>query len=133
MALYLCIAMQAQNKLIVNSDQGNKSISKQHLRVFLSIAACTGSRRAVYPVAFHQHVGVDVGNNKRENVFFLYMIPVTVALLLLKAIVYRPAGRADDTLVYTNVPKNALSNLHNHTWGKENRPFTYENGKQIWW
>lgn len=24
-------------------------------------------------------------------------------------------------------------NLHNHTRGKENRPFTYENGKQIWW
>jgi hypothetical protein len=42
-------------------------------------------------------------------------------------------GRVDGTLVYTNVPKNALLNLHNHTRGKENRPFTYENGKQIWW
>jgi hypothetical protein len=42
-------------------------------------------------------------------------------------------GRVDGTLVYTNVPKNALLNLHNHTRGKENRPFTYENGKQVWW
>jgi hypothetical protein len=40
-------------------------------------------------------------------------------------------GRPDSTLVYTNVPKNALLNLHNHTRGKENRPFTYENGKQV--
>jgi hypothetical protein len=42
-------------------------------------------------------------------------------------------GRVDRTLVYANIPKNALLNLHNHTRGKENRPFTYENGKQIWW
>jgi hypothetical protein len=42
-------------------------------------------------------------------------------------------GRPDGTLLYTNVPKNALLNLHNHTRGKENRPFTYENGKQVWW
>jgi hypothetical protein len=42
-------------------------------------------------------------------------------------------GRSDHTLVYTNVPKGALLNIHNHTRGKENRPFTYENGKQIWW
>ena len=38
-----------------------------------------------------------------------------------------------DTLVYVEVPKNALLWLHNHTQGKEERIFTYENGKQIWW
>jgi hypothetical protein len=42
-------------------------------------------------------------------------------------------GRNDYTLVYTNVPKDALLNIRNHTRGKENRPFTYENGKQVWW
>jgi hypothetical protein len=42
-------------------------------------------------------------------------------------------GRSDYTLVYTNVPKGTLLNIHNHTRGKENRPFTYENGKQVWW
>jgi hypothetical protein len=42
-------------------------------------------------------------------------------------------GRYDYTLVYTNVPGDVLLNLHNHTRGKENRPFTYENGKQVFW
>ena len=41
--------------------------------------------------------------------------------------------RATQELVYDNVPKNALLLLHNHTKGKEERIFTYENGKQIWW
>jgi hypothetical protein len=41
----------------------------------------------------------------------------------------------DDThvLIYENCPSNALFLLHNHTRGKEERIFTYENGKQIWW
>lgn len=38
-----------------------------------------------------------------------------------------------DTLVYENVPSGALLWLHNLTRGKEERPFTYENRKQIWW
>jgi hypothetical protein len=42
-------------------------------------------------------------------------------------------GRDDYRLVYTNVPGNALLYIHNHTRGKEERPFTYENGKQVWW
>lgn len=37
------------------------------------------------------------------------------------------------SLVYSNVPKNTLLRIHNHTRGKEHRPFTYENNKQIWW
>jgi hypothetical protein len=36
-------------------------------------------------------------------------------------------------LVYSNVPKNTLLRIHNHTRGKEHRPFTYENNKQTWW
>lgn len=39
----------------------------------------------------------------------------------------------DYKLVYHNIPKNALFMIHNHTRGKEHRPFTYENGKQVWW
>ena len=38
-----------------------------------------------------------------------------------------------DTLAYVEVPKNSLLWLHNHTQGKEERIFTYENGRQIWW
>ena len=36
-------------------------------------------------------------------------------------------------LEYNNVPENALLLLRNHTKGKEERIFTYENNKQIWW
>lgn len=37
------------------------------------------------------------------------------------------------SLTYHQVPKNALLWLRDLTKGKEERPFTYENGKQIWW
>ncbi|WP_416349556.1 hypothetical protein [Proteiniphilum sp.] len=36
-------------------------------------------------------------------------------------------------LKYDDVPTGALFLLHNHTRGKEERPFTYENGQQVWW
>lgn len=31
------------------------------------------------------------------------------------------------------LPKGALLWLKNHTQGKEERIFTYEDGKQVWW
>ena len=41
---------------------------------------------------------------------------------------------ADTTLMYfDNVPSRTLYWLRNHTRGVEERPFTYENGQQIWW
>lgn len=36
-------------------------------------------------------------------------------------------------LIYENVPSNAIYFIHNHSGGKEERIFTYENGKQVWW
>ena len=41
-------------------------------------------------------------------------------------------GDATHKLIY-DVPKNAIFWLRNHTKGREERIFTYENGKQIWW
>ncbi len=38
-----------------------------------------------------------------------------------------------NSLSFNNVPTNALYLLRNHTKGKEERIFTYENGKQVWW
>ena len=38
-----------------------------------------------------------------------------------------------DTLVYRDVPAGALLWLYNHSGGREERIFTYENGKQVWW
>lgn len=37
------------------------------------------------------------------------------------------------SLVYKNVPINALLCLQDYTRGKEVRPFTYVDGKQVWW
>ena len=39
----------------------------------------------------------------------------------------------ENKLTYHDIRKNALFRIHNHTRGKEHRPFTYENGKQVWW
>ena len=39
----------------------------------------------------------------------------------------------DFNIKFDNVPKNALLWLRNLTKGHEERPFTYENGKQVWW
>ena len=38
-----------------------------------------------------------------------------------------------DSLIIKNVPAGGLYILHDLTKGKEERLFTYENGKQIWW
>lgn len=40
---------------------------------------------------------------------------------------------AADSLVYGNVPSGSLLYLQNHTRGHDERIFTYENGKQMWW
>lgn len=42
-------------------------------------------------------------------------------------------GTDSQILIYKNAPTNALFWLRNHTRGKEERIFTYEGGKQIWW
>ncbi len=36
-------------------------------------------------------------------------------------------------LVYNDVPKGALYLLRDLTKGQDERPFTYENGRQVWW
>lgn len=40
---------------------------------------------------------------------------------------------ATDSLVYEKVPVNALYHLKNHTKGWEERIFTVQDGKQVWW
>lgn len=42
-------------------------------------------------------------------------------------------GTKNQVLTYEKAPSNALFWLRNHTRGKEERIFTYENGKQTWW
>lgn len=45
----------------------------------------------------------------------------------------RRIGDRTHVLHYDNVPGNALLLLRNHTKGKEERIFTYENDEQVWW
>lgn len=40
---------------------------------------------------------------------------------------------SSNELIFRNVPKGALLWLSNHTEGKEERIFTYENDQQMWW
>ncbi|MCD7938040.1 MAG: discoidin domain-containing protein [Tannerellaceae bacterium] len=42
-------------------------------------------------------------------------------------------GTEAGVLVYDNVPSNALLLLRNHSRGREERIFTYENEQQVWW
>jgi hypothetical protein len=45
----------------------------------------------------------------------------------------RKTGDESLILIYDDCPSGALFLLHNHTRGQEERIFTYENEKQIWW
>lgn len=45
----------------------------------------------------------------------------------------KKTGVKEAFLVYEEVPSNALFLLRNHTKGKEERIFTYEDGRQVWW
>ena len=50
--------------------------------------------------------------------------------------VYKRQGQQraiESKLTYTNVPDNALLLLKDLTKGEEERIFTYENDKQVWW
>lgn len=38
-----------------------------------------------------------------------------------------------ESLTFGGVPEGALLLLKDHTKGKEERPFTYEDGRQVWW
>lgn len=42
-------------------------------------------------------------------------------------------GNREQALLFKNIPNNAILWLRDHTRGKEERIFTYENNKQVWW
>ncbi|WP_139822929.1 discoidin domain-containing protein [Massilibacteroides vaginae] len=45
----------------------------------------------------------------------------------------KQTGNREQCLTFRNCPSNALYLLHDHTRGREQRIFSYEDGKQIWW
>ncbi|MDR2775510.1 MAG: transglutaminase-like domain-containing protein [Tannerella sp.] len=68
-------------------------------------------------------------NNIREgDVYELFYFTDTGKVSLGKR-----TGVRNGVLIYENAPSGALFILHNETRGREERPFMYENGKQMWW
>ncbi|WP_418542640.1 transglutaminase domain-containing protein [Parabacteroides goldsteinii] len=45
----------------------------------------------------------------------------------------KQTAEQDELLIYKQIPQGTLFWLRNHTRGKEERIFTYEKGKQVWW
>lgn len=90
-------------------------------------------------------IGLDLGEKNKKHLSYIEFCPWNDMNMIEKGDDYElfyynygwhSLGRriADaDSLLYHNVPENALFWLRNHTKGKEERIFTYENGRQIWW
>lgn len=45
----------------------------------------------------------------------------------------KQTAEQDELLIYKQIPQGTLYWLRNYTRGKEERIFTYEKGKQVWW
>lgn len=90
-------------------------------------------------------VGIDIGEENRMKVSRIYYCPWNDGNMVepgnMYELLYYDMGwhslgkkmAEKDFITYDNVPDNALLWLKNHTKGEEERIFTYENGKQIWW
>jgi len=89
-------------------------------------------------------VGVDFGSPIKLDHLFYYArgdgnaieIDDMYELLYWDTNCWKSLGKkrgTSPTLKYNNVPKGAVLLLKNISKGKEERIFTYENGKQIWW
>lgn len=90
-------------------------------------------------------VGLDLGENNKIKLSQIMYCPWNDGNfidigdeyeLLYYNMGWRSLGKKNaesENIVYDNVPKNALLWLRNLTKGKEERIFTYENNKQVWW
>ena len=90
-------------------------------------------------------IGIDLGENNQKKVTKIGFCPRTDSNFIIPGLDYElfywqngwlSLGRkiADSYLLnYQNVPSGAVFWLHCHSGGKEERIFTYENNRQIWW
>lgn len=92
------------------------------------------------------YVGLDLGQGNEAYVTRVRFYPRSDTNFILVGNEYelfywfgngwRSAGRkyaTDIFLQFDRVPSGTLYWLRNLTQGKEERPFTYENGQQVWW
>lgn len=90
-------------------------------------------------------IGMDLGRDHEEKITKIEYCPRTDTNFIIPGYEYelyywnngwKSLGRkiaTDFQLDYYNVPENALLYLHCLNGGIEERPFTYENGIQVWW
>jgi len=90
-------------------------------------------------------VGLDLGKGKKYFITRVRFCPRSDTNFILegdKYELYYWDGKwirggvkiATDSIVnFCNIPLGTIYLLHNHTRGKEERIFTYENGRQVWW
>ena len=90
-------------------------------------------------------VGVDLGNRNQQTVSKIMFCPRTDTNFIIPGNDYEllywdgewisqaRKKTINCRLEFENVPQKALYWLHCLDGGKEERPFTYEKGKQIWW
>jgi len=90
-------------------------------------------------------IGIDLGEGIKKRVTKIYFCPRTDTNFIIPGNDYELFYWDNDWcslgkktaknyfLEFDNAPEGALFWLHCHSGGKEERPFTYENGKQIWW
>ena len=92
------------------------------------------------------YVGIDIGPSHKANLSRIRFCPRSDTNFILQGDEYELRYWQDgnwhtfgtqmatsDSLVFTNVPSGTLYWLRDLTKGKEERPFTYEKGKQVWW
>ena len=92
------------------------------------------------------YVGIDIGPSHKASLSRIRFCPRSDTNFILQGDEYELRYWQDgnwhtfgtqmattDSLVFTNVPSGTLYWLRDLTKGKEERPFTYENGKQVWW
>lgn len=89
-------------------------------------------------------VGLDFGENNNDTIGMVEFCPRHDMNMIRKGHKYelfyydkewKSLGEqmaTADSLIYKDVPSNAILWLRNHSEGNEERIFTYENGMQVW-
>jgi len=90
-------------------------------------------------------IGIDAGINQNEKVSKIRFCPRTDTNFIIpgnkyELFIWEDGWKSLGTkmavsykLIFSDVPCDGIYWLHCHSGGKEERPFTYQDGKQIWW
>ena len=127
------------NLLIKDNNKTIESLSREELHDLYYDNTKSNNKYHIY----ENTITIDLGKKHRitEIIFSPYnddnfVVPDNVYELLFYHNEWKSLGQKTSStysIQYNNVPDNALLILKNLTKGKEERIFTYDNGKQSWW